>query len=132
VKALVWGVEDDGRRPATLKEAAAAGSMKPDTLRPWLHRPEVRAEIANEKKALLAWATSANPHALMSIRDDSANDAARVRAALALEELHNPKQAAGVNVNVGIQNSLNQQTILPGYVLDLSALNPPTIEGNAD
>jgi hypothetical protein len=69
----------------------------------------------------------------MSIRDDSTNDAARVRAALALEELHNPKQAAGVNVNVGIQNSLNQQTILPGYVLDLSALNPaPTIEGNAD
>jgi hypothetical protein len=34
VKALVWGVEsDEGHRPATLGEAAVAGSMKPDTLR---------------------------------------------------------------------------------------------------
>lgn len=33
VKALVWGVDGhDGRRPATLGEAAAAGSMRPDTL----------------------------------------------------------------------------------------------------
>jgi hypothetical protein len=29
VNALVWGVDDnDGRRPATLREAAAAGSMR--------------------------------------------------------------------------------------------------------
>ena len=131
VKALVWGLEgDDGRRPATLEEAAAAGSMKPDTLRRWLHRPDVRSEIASEKKALLAWATSANPHALMSIRDNGANDAARVRAAMALEELENPRQPAGVNVSVGIQNTINQANIAAGdYIIRLP---PKTIEGKAE
>jgi hypothetical protein len=83
VKALVWGVEgDDGRRPVTLGEAAAEGAMRPDTLRRYLHRLDVRALIADEKKAFLAWATSANAQALMDIRDTSANDAARVRAGL--------------------------------------------------
>jgi hypothetical protein len=131
VKALVWGLEgEEGRKPATLEEAAAAGSMKPDTLRRWLHRPEVRSEIASEKKALLAWATSANPRALMSIRDNGANDAARVRAAMALEELENPRQPAGVNVSVGIQNTINQANIAAGdYIIRLPA---KTIEGKAE
>jgi hypothetical protein len=50
----------------------------------------VQAVIADEKKAFLAWATSANAQALTSIRDTSVNDAARVRAVLALEELEAP------------------------------------------
>jgi hypothetical protein len=121
VKALVWGVDgDSGRRPATLGEAAAAGSMRPDTLRRHLHRPDVRALIAGERKALLAWATSANPQALMSIRDTSLNDAARVRAALALEELETPKQGPGLNVNVGVSNQTGV-AIRPGYVIRMPA-----------
>ena len=117
VKALVWGVDGhDGRRPATLGEAAAAGSMRPDTLRRYLHRPDVWALIADEKKALLTWATSANAQALMAIRDCSLNDAARVRAVLALEELESPKQGSGVTVNVGVR-----QDFRPGYVIRLPA-----------
>jgi hypothetical protein len=133
VKALVWGIEgDEGRRPATLAEAAAAGSMKMGTLRRWLHRADVRAEIAGEKKALLAWATSANPHALMSIRDNGANDAARVRAAMALEELESPRPSSGVNVNVGIQTNVSgAATVVPGYVIRHKA-EPPMIEGETD
>ena len=86
------------RRAAILGEAAAAGSMKPDTLRRYLHRLDVRALIAAEKKAFLAWATSANAQALMGVRDTSVNDAARVRAVLALEELETPRDGRGVNV----------------------------------
>jgi hypothetical protein len=73
----------------------SVGSMRPDTLRRYLHRADTRALIASERKALLAWATSANPQALMNIRDRSLNDAARVRAALALEELEAPRQGPG-------------------------------------
>ena len=65
--------------------------MRVDTLRRYLHRPDVRAVIADEKKAFLAWATSANAQALTSIRDTSVNDAARVRAVLALQELESPR-----------------------------------------
>jgi hypothetical protein len=115
VKALVWGVEsDEGRRPVTLGEAAAAGSMKPDTLRRYLHRLDVRALIADEKKAFFAWATSANAQALMDIRDTSTNDAARVRAVLALEELEGPRDGKGVSVTVN-----NAVAIRPGYIIKL-------------
>jgi hypothetical protein len=133
VKALVWGIDGDkGRRPATLAEAAAAGNMRPDTLRRWLHRPDMRAEMAVERKALFAWATSANAAALMDIRDNGENDAARVRAVLALEELHNPKQAPGVSVNVGIQTNVSgAATVIPGYVIRHKA-EPPMIEGETD
>jgi hypothetical protein len=114
-KLLVWGVEgDEGRRPATLGEAAVAGSMKPDTLRRYLHRLDVRALIADEKKAFLAWATSANAQALMDIRDASANDAARVRAVLALEELEAPRDGKGVSVTVN-----SSVAFKPGYIIKL-------------
>ena len=88
VKALVWGVKgDDGRKPASLTEAAAAGEMRPDTLRRYLHRADVRGLIADERNAYLAWATSANAQVLALIRDCGTNEAARVRAVLALEEM---------------------------------------------
>jgi hypothetical protein len=119
VKALVWGVEsDEGRRPVTLGEAAAAGSMKPDTLRRYLHRLDVRALIADEKKAFLAWATSANAQALIDIRDTSVNDAARVRAVLALEELEAPRDGRGTNVTVNTAVGVGP-VIRPGYVIRL-------------
>jgi hypothetical protein len=116
VNALVWGVEgDDGRSPVTLGEAAAEGAMRPDTLRRYLHRLDVRALIADEKKAFLAWATSANARALMDIRDTSANDAARVRAVLALEELETPRDGKGVSVTV----NNNAVAFKPGYIIKL-------------
>lgn len=126
VKAFVWGIDgDDGRRPATLGEAATLGGMRPDTLRRYLHRPDVRALLAGEKKALLAWACSANPQALMSIRDTSANDAARVRAALALEEIGEPRQGGGLTVNVS-QQTIAGVAIRPGYVIKMPAeVAPP-------
>jgi hypothetical protein len=91
--------------------------MKPDTLRRYLHRLDVRALIADEKKAFLAWATSANAQALTSIRDTSANDAARVRAVLALEELETPRD--GRSVSVVVNTAVGLAPIKPGYVVRL-------------
>jgi hypothetical protein len=124
VKLLVWGAEgDEGRRPATLAEAAAAGSMRVDTLRRWLRRQDARALIADEKKAFLAWATGANARALMDIRDTSANDAARVRAVLALEELEGPRDGKGISVTVN--NAVAVGGIRPGYVIRLGNYDKP-------
>ena len=131
VKRLVWGAEgDEGRRPATLAEAAAAGSMRPDTLRRYLHRLDVRALIADEKKGFLAWATSANAHALTSIRDTSANDAARVRAVLALEELEAPRDGRGVNVTVNTAVAFGG--IRPGYEIRLPRYDEPPASSERD
>ena len=60
---------------------ATAGQMRPDTLRRYLHRADVRGLIADERNAYLAWATSANAQVLALIRDcGTNNEAARVRA----------------------------------------------------
>jgi hypothetical protein len=84
---------------------------------------DVRALIADEKKAFLAWATGANAQALMDIRDTSVNDAARVRAVLALEELEAPRDGRGVNVIVN--TAVGVGPIRPGYVIRLpSDLTP--------
>jgi hypothetical protein len=75
-------------------------------LRRWLHRPEARAFIADERNAYLAWVTGANAQVLALIRDSGTNEAARVRAVLALEEMAGLRKAPGVNVNVGIQANI--------------------------
>jgi hypothetical protein len=77
--------------------------MKPDTLRRWLHRPEARAFIADERNAYLAWATSRNAQVLALIRDAGQNEAARVRAVALLEEMAGLRERPGVSVNVGVQ-----------------------------
>jgi hypothetical protein len=97
--------------------------MRPDTLRRWLRRQDARKLIAAEKRALLAWATAANPQALMSIRDTSQNDAARVRAVLALEELEAPRDGRGVNVTVN--NAVAVGGIRPGYEIRLRNYDTP-------
>jgi hypothetical protein len=103
VKALVWGaagLEGEGRNPATLAEAAAAGGMKPDTLRRYLHRPDVRNLIADERNAYLAWAMGGNAQVLAMIRDFGQNEAARVKAAVHLEEMAGLRERSGIAVNV--------------------------------
>lgn len=134
VKALVWGaagIEGEGRNPATLAEAAAAGGMKPDTLRRYLHRPDVRNLIADERSSFLQWATSANAQVLAAIRDNGANEAARVKAVVHLEEMAGLRERGGVAVNVTNQIAI---AVRPGWVLDLSDdRDPPerTIEDRA-
>jgi hypothetical protein len=131
VKALVWGVEgDEGRKPASLAVAAAAGEMRPDTLRRYLHRGDVRGLIADERNAYLAWATSGNAQVLALIRDAGQNEAARVRAVALLEEMAGLRERPGVNVNVGLQ--ANVQTVGYAYApCDRAPIRPTstTIEG---
>jgi hypothetical protein len=134
ISLMVYGrLEDPDCRALTFIEAARETGIKPDVMRRYLDRPDVRALLLRERRAFRAAICGGNEAALQKVRDTAANGMAVVGAVRALEELDNPKQQAGINVNVGIQNSLNQQTIVPGYVLDLSALNrAPPIEGNAD
>jgi hypothetical protein len=131
VTALVWGLEgDEGRKPATLAQAAAAGDMRPDTLRRYLSRADVRNLIADERNGYLAWVTSANAQVLAAIRDLGDNEAARVRAIAFLEEMAGLRERPGVNVNVGVQTNINQANLAAGdYIIRLPA---KTIEGRAE
>jgi hypothetical protein len=124
LRSLVWGADGtEGRNPASLEEAAKAGDMKPDTLRRWLHRPEARSFIADERNAYLAWVTGANAQVLALIRDSGTNEAARVRAVLALEEMAGLRQRPGLSVNVGVQTNIATPI---GYAYE--PCNRPTID----
>ena len=127
LRTLVWGSEGtEGRNPASLAEAAAAGGMRPDTLRRWLHRPEARAFIADERNAYLAWVTGANAQVLALIRDSGSNEAARVRAVVALEEMAGLRQRPAVSVSVGVQNNIGSP-IAGGYAYE-PCNRPPIID----
>jgi hypothetical protein len=116
---MVYGHPDDPDcRSLTFIEAARETGMKPDVMRRYLDRTEVRALLLRERRAFRAAICAGNEAALQKVRDTAVNGMAVVGAVRALEDLDNPKQPAGVNVNVGIQTNVNgNATIVPGYVI---------------
>jgi hypothetical protein len=68
--------------------AARANGLRPDTMRRWLHRPELVSLIRRERAAFREAICSGNEHALAAIRDEAAGNAmAKVNAIRTLEAL---------------------------------------------
>jgi hypothetical protein len=82
---------DEGAAPRQLGfvEAARLAGMKPETMRRWLLEPAVRSLVKAKRAAVLESICAGNPLALAVVRDRSANDMAKVRAAVALEDMNN-------------------------------------------
>lgn len=86
--------------------AAKANGLKPDTMRRWLHRPEVVSLIRRERAAFRLAVCSANEAVLAEIRDKGENAMARVRAVQVLEGIEDgqvvkqPSAAPGVTVRI--------------------------------
>jgi hypothetical protein len=118
---MVYGHRDDPDcRAFTFIEAAHETGIKPDVMRRYLDRPEVRTLLLSERRAFRAAICGGNEGALLRVRDTAQNGMAVVAAVRALEELENHKQGAGVTVNVGVGVGVGQD-IRPGYVLKLPA-----------
>ena len=67
-------------------EAARASGLKADTLRRWLHRPELVSFLLKENAAYLQAICAGNVHALAEIRNDGdGNQMARVASIKTLE-----------------------------------------------
>jgi hypothetical protein len=68
--------------------AAQASGLRPDTMRRWLHRPELVGFLRRERAAFRQAICSGNEHALAAIRDEPAGNAmAKVNAIRTLEAL---------------------------------------------
>jgi hypothetical protein len=68
--------------------AAQANGLRPDTMRRWLHRPELVSFLRKERAAYRQAICSGNEHALAAIRDEVAGNAmAKVNAIRTLEAL---------------------------------------------
>jgi hypothetical protein len=98
--------------------AAKANGLQPDTMRRWLHRPEVMGFLRRERAAFRQAVCAANESVLAEIRDDrEGNQMARVHAVKTLEQLEDSEVAKPGNVQT------------PGIVIVISpAPEPPIVD----
>ena len=69
--------------------AARASGLRPDTMRRWLHRPELVGFLRRERAAYRQAICSGNEHALKSIRDEPGGNAvAKVNSIKCLEDMN--------------------------------------------
>jgi hypothetical protein len=85
---MVYGRPDDiDATPPDFIEAARLVGLKPDQMRRWLDRGEVRALLRTQRQAHRAAICAGNEAALRKVRDKSLNGMATVAAVKALEQI---------------------------------------------
>lgn len=114
VRLMVFGKPDDENcAPLDFIAAGRIAGVKPDVMRRWLDRPNVRALLLAERRAFRNAINAGNELALKNIRDTAANSMARIGAIRALEELgdddaerqNRPSdQAPGITIRVVHEN----------------------------
>jgi hypothetical protein len=100
--------------------AAKANGLKPDTMRRWLHRPEVISFIRRERARYRASICASNEHVLAQIRDEGANAMARVRAVQVLEGVEGSQVAKSASEVPNMTIRIINQTV--------PSVSPPTID----
>jgi hypothetical protein len=120
---MVYGHPDDSDcRALTFIEAAHETGIKPDVMRRYLDRPDVRALLLSERRAFRAAICGGNEGALLRVRETAHNGMAVVAAVRALEELETPRHGPGVSVTV---NNATAVGFKPGYVVRLRNYDKP-------
>jgi hypothetical protein len=85
---MVYGkLDDPDCKPLDFIEAAKLAGIKPDVMRRYLDRAEVRILLRNERRAFRDAICAGNEGALRRVRDKSANGMATVAAVRALEQI---------------------------------------------
>src|SRR6516162_8746523 len=127
---MVYGHPDDPDcRAFTFIEAAHETGIKPDVMRRYLDRPDVRALLLSERRAFRAAICGGNEGALLRVRETAHNGMAVVAAVRALEELETPRHGPGVSVTVN--SGVAVGAIRPGYVIRLREQPAPSPEREA-
>jgi hypothetical protein len=131
---LVEGAPGDDGQPRSLgfAEAAKLAGVRPDAMRRWLHDPAVSALIKAKRAAFRQSICASNELALVSIRNGSGNDMAKVRAAIALEEMNvadaGPAPSEGHRFQVVVVNRLSQ----PTPVINARTIAAPYLAGEPE
>ncbi|WP_316228636.1 hypothetical protein [Bradyrhizobium sp. SZCCHNR1045] len=112
LRLMVYGkLDDDECKPLDFIAAAKECDIKPDQMRRYLDRPNVRAFLMAERRAFRAAICAGNEAALLDVRDNAKNGLARIGAVRALEgmeiadaEVHAPgrQQLPGLTVVLNV------------------------------
>jgi hypothetical protein len=93
--------------------AAQASGLRPDTMRRWLHRPELVGFLRRERAAFRQALCAGNERALAQIRDESDNAMAKVNSIKCLEDM---------NEDSSLRRATDTPT--PGVVLNIVTVTP--------
>jgi hypothetical protein len=94
---MVFGkIDDPDCKPLNFIEAAKLAGIKPDVMRRWLDRAEVRALLRSERRAFREAICAGNEAALQRVRDESANGMCVVAAVRSLEQISEDPHGRGV------------------------------------
>jgi hypothetical protein len=122
---MIYGdPEDEDGLPIDFISAAKAVGMQPQTLRRYLHRPQVIALLRAERRAFREAVLAGNELALQRVRDGDqhSNPMARVAAARALEQLGDVDhdRPVGTSSTPGVTIRLIAQAAPPAPMIDVS------------
>jgi len=111
---MVYGaVDDPDSKPVAWIDAAKTVGIKPDVMRRYFDRADVRALLRAERRAFREMVCSGNEGALQRIRDKSSNGMAVVASVRALEQI----EAEAEQRPAGNQ--------VPGVTIRIVNLTPP-------
>jgi len=92
---MVFGSSNDESRTSLgFIQAANLAGVKPDQMRRWLDKPQVRSLIATERKRFRTAICAGNEGALLEIRDKSKNDMARIASIRLLSEIEQSEETS--------------------------------------
>jgi hypothetical protein len=115
IKLMIYGEPNDpDGKPVDFITAAKACGVRPDIMRKWLDRPEVRSFLRAERRAYREIICSGNEGALRRIRDESANAMAQINAVRTLEQICEEE-----TIREG------RGTVSPGLVICMVQERPP-------
>lgn len=126
---MIYGQPDDEDcTPIGFIEAAKECGVKPDVMRRYLDRGDVRAYLLAERRAFRAAVCGGNELALQRVRDRSPNAMAVVASVRALEQLESEEHAqpsGGMAAGVVIRLiSAPAAAVLPAPTIDVTPTAP--------
>jgi hypothetical protein len=120
---MVYGRPDDPDcAPLSFIEAAKLAGIKPDQMRRYLDRAEVRALLLSTRRVFRSAICASNEGALLAIRDRAANAMARVAAIKTLEQIdiEDGGRSPPVARTPGITIRIVQQTAVAPPMVDVT------------
>jgi hypothetical protein len=126
---MVYGkLDDPDCKSLDFIEAAKLAGIKPDVMRRYLDRAEVRILLRNERRAFRDAICAGNEGALRRVRDKSANGMATVAAVRALEQIADVNDARPQHVSPGITIRIVNAAPAPAPVTTIDAKPIAAIE----
>ena len=100
---MVYGrLDDPDCTPLDFITAARECGIRPDHMRRYLDRPQVRALLMAERRAFRLVICASNEATLLDVRNNSANGMARLAAVRQLEQLEDTDAGARPSSSAGI------------------------------